>query len=436
MGEVPICREFAPRQFHHTLPEVIGATESPKSEANNFEWELSKENIKPLKSGRSVELLNKVLISQRSNEFQLRRRLLREFFEFCHNNFLPSYPSLVKAKLHDFGFIYKSINDDTSHDIRIYLAGQDLYPITPINDTSELQTKYTIDTIDVLAYDIAPNPSSLFTKKWRIFFARRLSYHNTRRKHLIQTNDTLSMMTQYKQNNNSFEKNIIEMKSPQMDPKQQQQQSYSTRSDSLSTNRPTIQSPYVVQRVDLRTFTFDVLTQDVLTRDSVTVAVEAVIYYRIFDPILSVVNVKNVNYSTRLLAQTTLRNVLGTIDMCALLTEREHIAILMQETLDIATDVWGMKVERVEIKDVRLPLELQRSMAAEAEATREANAKIILALGEKQASSILKLAALEINNCPIALQLRYLHTLNCITSGKQSTILFPIPIELIPLVKG
>ncbi|VDQ09061.1 unnamed protein product [Trichobilharzia regenti] len=190
----------------------------------------------------------------------------------------------------------------------------------------------------------------------------------------------------------------------------------------------------VVERVDLRTFTFDVLTQDVLTKDSVTVAVEAVVYYRIFDPVLSVVNVKNAYYSTRLLAQTTLRNVLGTVDMCALLTEREHIAELMQETLDCATDVWGMKVERVEIKDVRLPLQLQRSMAAEAEATREAKAKVISALGEKDASYSLKAAALEISNCPIALQLRYLHTLNCLASGKQSTIIFPVPIDLIPLV--
>lgn len=190
-----------------------------------------------------------------------------------------------------------------------------------------------------------------------------------------------------------------------------------------------------VERVDLRTFTFDVPTQEVLTRDSVTVAVNAVVYYRIYDPVMSVVNVKNVNCSTRLLAQTTLRNVLGTVDMCALLTDREHIAALMQETLDAATDTWGMKVERVEIKDVRLPIQLQRTLAAEAEATREAKAKVIAAHGEKEASRSLKEAAMEISHCPIALQLRYLQTLSGISAEKNSTIIFPLPIELLSYLR-
>ncbi|TPP61242.1 Mechanosensory protein 2 [Fasciola gigantica] len=190
-----------------------------------------------------------------------------------------------------------------------------------------------------------------------------------------------------------------------------------------------------VQRVDLRTFTFDVPTQEVLTRDSVTVAVNAVVYYRIYDPVMSVVNVKNVNYSTRLLAQTTLRNVLGTVDMCALLTDREHIAALMQENLDAATDTWGMKVERVEIKDVRLPIQLQRTLAAEAEATREAKAKVIAAHGEKEASRSLKEAAMEISHCPVALQLRYLQTLSGISAEKNSTIIFPLPIELLSYLR-
>lgn len=191
-----------------------------------------------------------------------------------------------------------------------------------------------------------------------------------------------------------------------------------------------------MRRVDLRTFTFDVPTQEVLTKDSVTVAVEAVVYYRIFNPVMSVVNVENANRSTRLLAQTTLRNVLGTVDLYALLTDREEIAAMMQETLDTATDTWGVKVERVEIKDVRLPLQLQRAMAAEAEATREARAKVIAAKGEEDASKSLKAAAIEISACPIALQLRYLQTLAGISAEKNSTIVFPLPIDLLNLFRG
>ncbi|KAL7057359.1 hypothetical protein AAHC03_019092 [Spirometra sp. Aus1] len=191
-----------------------------------------------------------------------------------------------------------------------------------------------------------------------------------------------------------------------------------------------------MRRVDLRTFTFDVPTQEVLTKDSVTVAVEAVVYYRIFDPIMAVVNVENANRSTRLLAQTTLRNVLGTVDLYSLLTDLEEIAAMMQETLDSATDTWGVKVERVEIKDVRLPLQLQRAMAAEAEATREARAKVIAAKGEEDASRSLKLAAQEIAICPIALQLRYLQTLASISAEKNSTIVFPLPMDLLGLFRS
>uniref|UniRef100_A0A0X3P2L8 Band 7 domain-containing protein n=1 Tax=Schistocephalus solidus TaxID=70667 RepID=A0A0X3P2L8_SCHSO len=191
-----------------------------------------------------------------------------------------------------------------------------------------------------------------------------------------------------------------------------------------------------MRRVDLRTFTFDVPTQEVLTKDSVTVAVEAVVYYRIFDPIMAVVNVENANRSTRLLAQTTLRNVLGTVDLYSLLTDLEEIAAMMQETLDSATDTWGVKVERVEIKDVRLPLQLQRAMAAEAEATREARAKVIAAKGEEDASRSLKLAAQEIAICPIALQLRYLQTLASISAEKNSTIVFPLPMDLLSLFRS
>lgn len=129
-------------------------------------------------------------------------------------------------------------------------------------------------------------------------------------------------------------------------------------------------------KVDLRVVSFDVPPQEILTRDSVTVAVDAVVYFRISNPIWSVVNVEDAQRSTKLLAQTTLRNELGTKNLSELLLERESISQSIQRTLDVATDPWGMKVERVEVKDVRLPQQLQRAMAAEAEASREARAKV------------------------------------------------------------
>nr|ADD38911.1 Band 7 protein AAEL010189 [Lepeophtheirus salmonis] len=185
--------------------------------------------------------------------------------------------------------------------------------------------------------------------------------------------------------------------------------------------------------VDLRTFTFDVPTQEVLTKDSVTVAVNAVVYYRIRDPVKAIVNVEDANRSTRLLGQTTLRNVLGTVSLDQLLTSRDNIAALMQECLDSVTEAWGVKVERVEIKDVRLPIQLQRAMAAEAEATREATAKVIAAEGEMHASGVLRLAAVEIMQHPIALQLRYLQTVSNICFGKKFTIFFPIVMQMLEL---
>lgn len=135
-------------------------------------------------------------------------------------------------------------------------------------------------------------------------------------------------------------------------------------------------------KVDLRTVSFDVPPQEVLSKDSVTVSVDAVVYYRISDPLKAVIQVANYSHSTRLLAATTLRNVLGTRNLSELLTEREAISHTMQISLDEATDPWGVKVERVEIKDVSLPQSLQRAMAAEAEAAREARAKVIAAEGE------------------------------------------------------
>ncbi|CAF1177821.1 unnamed protein product [Rotaria sp. Silwood1] len=188
-------------------------------------------------------------------------------------------------------------------------------------------------------------------------------------------------------------------------------------------------------KVDLRTATFNVPPQEVLTRDSVTVSVDAVVYSRVFNPVISVTNVKNTQYATQLLAQTTLRNILGTKTLQEILSERETIATSMQAHLDEGTDPWGVKVERVEIKDVRLPQSMQRSMAAEAEASREARAKVIAAEGEQKASRQLKEAADVIAESPIALQLRYLQTLTQISAEKNSTIVFPIPVELLSLVK-
>lgn len=186
-----------------------------------------------------------------------------------------------------------------------------------------------------------------------------------------------------------------------------------------------------VQKVDMRTVTFDVPPQEILTKDSVTVAVDAVVYYRVFEPMASVLNVVNANTATRLLAQTTLRNLLGTLSLSEILAQREHISSQMQSYLDEATDVWGIKVERVEIKDVKLPKELQRAMAAEAEASREAKAKVIAADGEYQASKSLQAAAEVIGTTPSALHLRYLQTLNTISAENNSTVVFPFPIEML-----
>ncbi|XP_071096353.1 stomatin-like [Haliotis cracherodii] len=184
-------------------------------------------------------------------------------------------------------------------------------------------------------------------------------------------------------------------------------------------------------KVDMRSMTFDVPPQEVLTRDSVTVAVDAVIYYRIQNAIMSVTNVRDVSSSTRLLAAATLRNVMGTKDLSELLSEREAISHLTQHILADATALWGVKVERVEVKDVRLPRQLQRAMAAEAEAAREAGAKVIAAEGEYNASRALKEAADIITASPAALQLRYLQSLSSIAAERNSTIIFPLPMDIL-----
>ncbi|ESN94229.1 hypothetical protein HELRODRAFT_185104 [Helobdella robusta] len=189
-------------------------------------------------------------------------------------------------------------------------------------------------------------------------------------------------------------------------------------------------------KVDLRTVSFDVPPQEILSKDSVTVAVDAVVYYRVSNATVSVTNVEDVNRSTRLLAQTTLRNVLGTKNLSEILSDRENISHFMQACLDEATEPWGVKVERVEMKDVRLPVQLQRAMAAEAEAAREARAKVIAAEGEQKAARALKEAADIIDESQSALQLRYLQTLGQIASEKNSTIIFPMPIELLKPFSG
>jgi len=182
--------------------------------------------------------------------------------------------------------------------------------------------------------------------------------------------------------------------------------------------------------VDMRTVSFDVPPQEILSRDSVTVTVDAVVYFNVVTAELALCSVDDFSHSTRLLAATTLRNVLGTKNLSEILSERDIISAVMKAALDEATDPWGVRVERVEVKDVRLPVQLQRAMAAEAEAAREARAKVIAAEGEHKASSALKDAAQVISESPHALQLRYLQTLNSISAEHNSTIIFPMPINI------
>nr|CDJ85666.1 Band 7 protein domain containing protein [Haemonchus contortus] len=182
--------------------------------------------------------------------------------------------------------------------------------------------------------------------------------------------------------------------------------------------------------VDLRVLSFDVPPQEILSRDSVTVSVEAVIYFRVSNPVISVTNVNDAQFSTRLLAQTTLRNVLGTKTLSEMLSERDAIASITEKVLDEGTDPWGVKVERVEIKDIRLPHMLMRSMAAEAEAVRRARAAVIHAEGEKNASRWMSEAAEIISGNKIGVQLRYLQTLHSIASQRNNTIVIPFPIEV------
>ncbi len=185
-------------------------------------------------------------------------------------------------------------------------------------------------------------------------------------------------------------------------------------------------------RVSLRTITMDVPTQDVITKDNVSVKVNAVVYFRVVDSRNAIVEVENFLYATSQLSQTTLRSVLGEVILDELLSEREKLNLRLQEILDQHTDPWGIKVSMVEIKGVDLPEVMQRAMARQAEAEREKRAKIIHASGEFEASSRLADAAKIISTEPVSLQLRYLQTLTEIGLERNSTIVFPLPIDLLP----
>ena len=187
-------------------------------------------------------------------------------------------------------------------------------------------------------------------------------------------------------------------------------------------------------RVDLRTITLDVPPQDVITRDNVSVKVNAVVYFHVMDPATAIVKVANYMYATSQLAQTTLRSILGQAALDELLSEREKLNESLQEILDKHTDPWGIKVTMVEVKAVDLPIEMQRAMAKQAEAEREKRAKIIHASGEFEASKQLADAAHVIASEPASMQLRYLQTLTEIAAEKNSTILFPVPIEMMALL--
>ena len=186
-----------------------------------------------------------------------------------------------------------------------------------------------------------------------------------------------------------------------------------------------------VRKVDIRVITLDVPAQEVITRDNVTVRVNAVIYYQIMDPNRAINNVRNFNLATSQIAQTTLRSVLGQHELDDLLANREKINQTLQTIIDAQTDPWGIKVSVVEIKDVELPETMKRAMAKQAEAERERRAKIIAAEGEFQASTRLADAAEVMSKNSMTLQLRYLQTLVEIAAEKNSTTLFPIPIDLL-----
>lgn len=184
-------------------------------------------------------------------------------------------------------------------------------------------------------------------------------------------------------------------------------------------------------KVDLRTVTLDVPTQDIITRDNVSVSVDAVVYFRVVDPVRAIVDVENYLYATSQIAQTTLRSVCGSVELDELLSEREKLNLQLQELIDRQTDPWGVKVVAVELKRIDLPEELRRAMARQAEAERERRAKIITAEAEYQAAQKLADAAQILASQPLALQLRYLETIQNVVSKPGNTVLIPLPIEML-----
>lgn len=189
-------------------------------------------------------------------------------------------------------------------------------------------------------------------------------------------------------------------------------------------------------KVTLRMVTLDVPPQEVITKDNVTTSVNAVLFFRVINPSDAVVQVQNYIEATRQIAMTTLRSVLGGVELDQILSEREEINLKLQEIIDEQTDPWGIKVKTVEIKDVKIPVDMQRAIARQAEAERERRAKIINAEGELQASTKLSEAAGIISKNPGAMQLRYLQSLVDISSENASTIVFPIPIDMFKLFQG
>lgn len=184
-------------------------------------------------------------------------------------------------------------------------------------------------------------------------------------------------------------------------------------------------------KVDLRTITLDVPPQEVITKDNVPVHVNAVVYFRVVNPTAAVVEVLDFVEATRQISMTTLRSIVGKSELDELLTERERLNRELQKIIDEHTDPWGVKVITVEIKDVKIPAEMQRAIARQAEAERERRSKVIHAEGELQAAEKLREAASIMQQSPGALQLRYLQTLTEISAEKTNTIVFPIPLELL-----
>jgi regulator of protease activity HflC (stomatin/prohibitin superfamily) len=185
-----------------------------------------------------------------------------------------------------------------------------------------------------------------------------------------------------------------------------------------------------IVRIDMRTITMDVPPQDVITKDNVSIKVNAVVYFRVVDANAAVVNVENFLFATSQLSQTTLRSVCGQMELDEILSEREKINLRLQEILDRSTEPWGIKVSHVEVKQIDLPEEMKRAIAKQAEAERERRAKVINAEGEFQAAQKLIDAAALMETQPMSLQLRYLQTLNQIAAENNSTVVFPIPIDL------